>query len=158
MEVPWPGIKSKLHWRPTPQLWQDWILNPLLQVGDQTSNTETSQVINPGATVGTPISVVISLPVRGTVLHLPSETDAHNIHPRAPRAPFMAPSPQALQAPHLSITWLGPPGCSPQLSSPEAGPGRAPVVAMGSWSREAREWQMASGGQGDEVSACSTPT
>ena len=48
MEVPRPGVKSKPHLQPTPQLWQHWILNPPCQAGDQTSKaTKTSRIINP---------------------------------------------------------------------------------------------------------------
>ena len=36
MEVPGPGIKSKLQLQCTPQPQQCWILNPLRQAGDQT--------------------------------------------------------------------------------------------------------------------------
>ena len=36
MEVPGPGIRSKLQLQPIPQLRPCWILNPLCQTGDQT--------------------------------------------------------------------------------------------------------------------------
>ena len=46
MEVPGPGIKSKLHLQPMWHLWQYWILHLLLQARDQFSNTtERSQII-----------------------------------------------------------------------------------------------------------------
>ena len=34
MDIPWPEIESKPQLQPTPQLWQCWILNPLLPAGD----------------------------------------------------------------------------------------------------------------------------
>ena len=36
MEVIRPGIESEPHLPPTPQPWQCWILNPLLQTGGRT--------------------------------------------------------------------------------------------------------------------------
>ena len=54
-EVPGPGIESKLELRPTTQLQQCQILNPLCRARDWTSaSIATSQIIN-CATVGTPI-------------------------------------------------------------------------------------------------------
>ena len=48
MEVPSPGMESKLELQPTPQLQQQRILNPLCWARDQTSAaTETSKIINP---------------------------------------------------------------------------------------------------------------
>ena len=55
-EVPGPGIKSMSQLQTVPQLQQFWILNPLYQTGNRTgTSTETSQIINPRATVGTPL-------------------------------------------------------------------------------------------------------
>ena len=38
MDVPGPGIESKSQLRPMPQLWQCWILNPLLHRGNSMSS------------------------------------------------------------------------------------------------------------------------
>ena len=47
MEAPGPGVETKLEVRPTPQLQQHWILNPLCWAGDQSrDSTETIWIIN----------------------------------------------------------------------------------------------------------------
>ena len=47
MKVPWQGTESELHLRPTPQLRQYWILNPLYWARDRTcASTETKWIIN----------------------------------------------------------------------------------------------------------------
>ena len=43
-EVPGPEIESKPELRPTPQLWQHWIFNPLHQAGGQTLFPATAEM------------------------------------------------------------------------------------------------------------------